>query len=129
MYVGNLIGRGGDTIKRVQVETGARVQFDQGKRHLLCDMLGDETTLLMVVGDLSMVACRACEISERGYPRMCPTWFLSSRHSSTILCSPVSCSWMHVFGPFGVALVCVWYPCLCDPHCESRATAITVGEQ
>ena len=28
--VGSVIGRAGDTIKRVQAETGARIQFDQG---------------------------------------------------------------------------------------------------
>ena len=31
MAVGSVIGRGGETIKRIQAETGARMQFDAGE--------------------------------------------------------------------------------------------------
>lgn len=44
--VGNVIGRGGETIKRLQAESGARVQFEQGDTgpadHRVCTVAGSK---------------------------------------------------------------------------------------
>jgi hypothetical protein len=37
--VGSVIGRNGETIKRIQAETGARMQFDPGASHAPCRSL------------------------------------------------------------------------------------------